>query len=90
MLEDPTLIDAVGTVTAAAALYVARMAKSFADVVEDHETAIYGTEQEDGNIGVAQLAVDADRRSRSNEDRIETVAEQTGVAVTDGGTEPSE
>lgn len=67
---DPTLIDAAGTVTAAAAVYVAGQARRISKRLEDHDTLLYGTEKDDGIDGIASAAVDADRRSTANLKRI--------------------
>ena len=87
MIEDPTLIDVAGSVGAAGILFLCREARKVLSTLEDHETAIYGTDEDDGNEGIATVAVRADRRSRRNEDRVEAVATAVDVPLTDGGQE---
>lgn len=62
--------DAAATVTASAALYVARKARSISRKLDRYDTILFGDDRIEGRDGIANIALENERRSLENRDAI--------------------
>lgn len=62
--------DVGATVTASAAIYVARIARQVRTQLDRHDRILFGDDEIDGREGIANIALQNERRSLENRDAL--------------------
>lgn len=66
--------DVASAITTTAAVYVARKARSISRKLDRYDTLLFGDERIEGRDGIANIALENERRSLENRDAIRDVA----------------